>query len=62
MGWWVLGGTCWWVGDTGWWVGGGLVGAFHDDNADGQLASSMVGLLVVGTGGYWWVGGYWAAD
>ena len=55
MGWWVLGGT-------GWWVGGGLVGAFHDDNADGQLASSMVGLLVVGTGGYWWVGGYWAAD
>ena len=30
---------------VGWWV---LVGTFHDDNVDGQLASSMVGL--VGTG------------
>ena len=41
------------VGLVGSWVlgvlAGGLVGTFHDDNADGQLASSMVGLLV-GTG------------
>ena len=32
------------------------MGTFHDDNVDGQLASSMVGLLV-GTGGYWWLVG-----
>ena len=43
-------------------LAGGLVGTCHDDNAGGQLASSMVGLLVVGTGGYWVAGGYWAAD